>query len=543
MKKVTAATLRSAGCYFGVALCVCHAAQLQITLHVKDYATMPITGNLDGRGQTDGLLSRVNFLREEPGGGRGRFFVNDLNGPLYILNKSTKQFITYLDFNGRDGHPGIFHKFTYEAGYGNGFINFIFDPDYAHNGKFYTIHLEAPATPGSALPDNTSFAGFKTSGYTVTPAIPTPGPIQRESVLIEWTDTNPSNNSFEGTAREILRVQMNTRTHPMADFIFNPTARPGDADWRVMYVSCGDGGSGEAITPIRSNPQRLDTLVGKILRIIPDVKEHKDTSTLSDNGQYRIPNDNPFVSKVVSGAAARKEIWALGLRNPSRLTWDVDPANPSNNHLIASVIGLHTWETVVIIRKGANYGYSRREGNQTLDEQNRLGPLPEDDRVPVQIGETPEARMTVPTYPVVEYTHAQGGGDAIGSGYVYRGRAIPALRGKYLFGDISTGNLWYVDYKEMLASEGTHPPAMAAMHTIRVLWDTPKGSKELYSSMAPITESAYHARGGEAKGLPGLATVSGGRSDIHLCVDADGELYILSKSDGAIRAVVGATRK
>jgi hypothetical protein len=84
---------------------------------------------------------------------------------------------------------------------------------------------------------------------------------------------------------------------------------------------------------------------------------------------------------------------------------------------------------------------------------------------------------------------------------------------------------------------------MAAMHTIRVLWDTPKGSKELYSSMAPITESAYHARGGEAKGLPGLATVSGGRSDIHLCVDADGELYILSKSDGAIRAVVGATRK
>ena len=90
-----------------------------------------------------------------------------------------------------------------------------------------------------------------------------------------------------------------------------------------MYISTGDGGSGEQKTNIRSNPQRLDTLVGKILRIIPDLKEQIDSSTVSENGRYRIPKDNPFASKP----GARKEIWAYGLRNPHRLTWDVDPAD------------------------------------------------------------------------------------------------------------------------------------------------------------------------------------------------------------------------
>jgi hypothetical protein len=515
----------------------------QITLEVKDYITMPITGVLDGKGTTNSLLARINFLREEPGGGKGRLFINDLNGPLYILNKASRSLTTYLDFNGREGHTGIFHKFSYETGYGAGLINFLFDPDYAQNGKFYTIHLEDPSLPVSALPDNATFPGFKTTGYTATDAIRTPGEIQREAVLIEWTDTNPSNSTFEGTAREIMRVQLNTRIHPMGDFIFNPTARAGDADWRVLYIACGDGGAGEQKTAIRSNPQRLDTMVGKILRIIPGTEDRKDSSTLSENGRYRIPNDNPFVVRFSSSTTVRKEIWAYGLRNPSRLSWDVDPSSPRNNNLIATVVGLHTWETVVIIHKGANYGYSLREGNQTLDEENKLGPLPEDDRIPVRINETTTDGMTIPTYPVVEYAHVKGGGDAAGSGYVYRGKAIPALRGKYLFGDISTGNLWYVDYKEMLAADNSHPPKMAALHEIKVLWNKSSGANELYSSMAPITESVYHARGGAAAGLPGSASVSGGRSDVHFAVDADGELYILSKSDGVVRAVVGATSK
>ena len=188
----------------------------------------------------------------------------------------------------------------------------------------------------------------------------------------------------------------------MGDLIFNPTARRGDPDWRVMYIAVGDGGNGEQTSNVRSNPQRLDTLVGKILRIIPDLKEHASSSTVSENGRYRIPNDNPFASKP----GARKEIWANGLRNPHRLTWDVDPSDKAKNHLIALVIGLQTWETVDIIHKGANYGYSLREGAQQLNPDNSLSSVPEKDIIPVQIDATKTDGTVRPTYPVISYGHS-----------------------------------------------------------------------------------------------------------------------------------------
>ena len=107
-------------------------------------STIVLTPSTDKTGATEGLLARVNSLREEPGGAN-RFFVNDLNGPLYILDKSTKAFTTYLDFNGREGHTGLFHKFAYETGYANGLVSVQFDPDYRKNGRFYTVHIEDPA--------------------------------------------------------------------------------------------------------------------------------------------------------------------------------------------------------------------------------------------------------------------------------------------------------------------------------------------------------------------------------------------------------------
>lgn len=517
----------------------------EITLDIRDYATMPMTGKVDGKGQIMGLLARVNFMREEPGGAKKRVFVNDLNGPLYILDKQTAKFSTYLNFNGRDGQPGLFHRLPTESGFGNGFISFAFDPDYARNGKFYTIHLEDPEVPASAMPDNTNFPGLRLDRpvpYELTPAIQTPGPTVREAVLIEWTDTDTSNATFEGSARELLRLRLNTQIHPMGDLMFNPTAHPGDPDWRVLYIACGDGGSGESKNPeMRSNPQRLDTLVGKILRIVPDLGERKTSSVVSQNGRYRIPNDNPFVAK--SGAGVRGEIWAYGLRNPARLTWDFDPRNPRDNRLIANVIGLNTWETVVMIHKGANYGYSLREGNQKLETTNRTSDLPEDDRIPVRLNATETDGMVTPTYPVIQYAHVKGGGDAVSSGYVYRGKAIPALRGKYIFGDISTGNVWYAEYKEMLAADAGKSKTPVEMHPMRLRWTRPGGSSsEVYGAMAPITELIYHARGGTAPGLPGFGKVNqAGRSDIHFWADSNGEIYIITKSDGMIRKVVGAT--
>src|SRR4029077_7992882 len=139
------------------------------------------------------------------------------------------------------------------------------------NGRVYTVHIEGPALPGSNLPNNSSVPALNVSGYTTTPAIRTPGPLQNEGVLIEWTDSNPSNSTFEGTARGLMRIQLNTRMHPMGPMIFHPAVRPGEPQWRGFYLECGDGGSGESNnTAMRSNPQRLDNLEGKILRIIPD---------------------------------------------------------------------------------------------------------------------------------------------------------------------------------------------------------------------------------------------------------------------------------
>jgi hypothetical protein len=533
--------IRAACAVLGV-LGVCAQATAQPSLFVRDYVATPMTGLPDGKANNEQLLSRINTLREEAGGAR-RLFLSDLNGPLYIFDKGARRFTTYLDFNGNEGKTGIFHKLTIVNGYGNGLNGFYLDPDYTRNGKFYTVHIEDPTLPGSNLPDNSHVPGLRVVGYTTTPAIRTPGPVQNEGVLIEWTDTNPSNATFEGTARELMRIQLNTRAHPMGDLIFNPAARRGDPEWRVLYLECGDGGSGESRDQsMRSNPQRLDNLEGKILRIIPDLNEHTSASSVSENGRYRIPNDNPFVSTP----GARKEIWAYGFRNPHRLNWAIDPDNASNNRLIANSVGLHTWETVNIVHKGGNYGYSQREGNELLKLDNSTAPLPQDDRIPMRVGEEAGGTPVSPIYPVIQYGHDAKGGDAIGSGFVYNGKAIPSLRGKYLFTDITTGRVWYADYKEMLAADDGKPETMAAVHEVKLLWDDPNDSpdagRKVYDSMFPIAEAGYHARGGKDPHLPGRATVTkGGRADARLSIDAEGELYLYTKSDGMIRAVVEAT--
>jgi mono/diheme cytochrome c family protein len=490
------------------------------TLELADYIQMPITGDPGGE-NTRGLLARVNFLREEPGG--RRFFVNDLNGPLYILDKQSKQFTTYLDFNGLAGRPGLFQKLTFERNFATGLINFIFDPDYSRNGVFYTIHMEDPTVEATAEPKSGVVPGLDLSGYRTTPASVTPiapgARITREAVMIEWTDRNIANSTFEGTARELLRMQLASPIHPLGEMTFNPTARRGDPDWRVMYVGVGDSGSGEQRDIRRMNPQRLDNWNGKILRIVPDLREHTATSTVSDNGRYRIPNDNPFVA--VEGA--RPEIWASGLRNPHRLIWDVDPAQP---RLLAFNIGLTGWETVVIVKKGANYGYSLREGPQAMTMQGMV-PVPADDAIPVQITDTVTRGTVKPTYPVIAYPHTSSGGDAIAGGFIYRGTRIPALKGKLLFGDITTGRIWYAEMADVLRADDSDPTTLAPIH-------------ELDTGLRRLVEETFRARGAQGDALPGAAAVSGrGRVDVRFAEDSAGELYLLTKSDGMIRQVVG----
>jgi glucose/arabinose dehydrogenase len=495
----------------------------QQTLEVAEYAELPVTGDNKSTNLISGQLARGSILRDEPGG--QRFFVNDLNGPLYILNKQTKQVTTYLNFDGTADHAGLFPKFTAAQGFAAGLMNFVFDPDYARNGIFYTLHMENPNTPAeSAMPKPGVVPGLNLAGYTTTPAMPTPilpnATALREMVIVEWTDRQIGNTTFEGTAREVFRMQLPGLFHPLNEIIFNPAARPGDPDWRVMYLGIGDSGTGERPGPMRLHAQRLDTLHGKILRIIPMLSEHASTSTVSANGRYRIPNDNPFVA--VEGA--RKEIWALGLRNPHRMTWYVDPARPREAVLLAFNIGLVSWETVMIVRKGANYGYPLREGTQSMSATNGMGPVPQDDMIPVQLSDTVTRGTVKPTYAVAAYPHtAAAGGDAIANGFVYRGKRIPALRGSLVFGDITTGRIWYAQMSEVLAADDGNPLTLAPLH-------------ELTTRLRALSEETFRKRGGQGDTLPGFGAVAGrGRVDIRLAEDNDGELYVLTKGDGMIR--------
>lgn len=497
------------------------------TLELANYIELPITANMSTPAdRVTGVLARGSILLDEPGGKRS--FVNDLNGPLYILNKQTKQLTSYLNFDGTGDRAGLFPKFAAAMGYASGLMNFVFDPDYARNGIFYTLHMENPARPDeSVVPKTGAVPGLNLAGYKTTPALAKPvtagdAPLARELVIVEWKDRNIKNSTFEGTAREVFRLYVSGLYHPLNEITFNPAARPGDPEWRVMYLGIGDAGTGERPGPMRLYAQRLDTFQGKVLRIIPTLGEHASSSTVSENGQYRIPNDNPFVS--IPGA--RKEIWAYGMRNPHRLTWYVDPARPKDPVLFAFNIGLVSWETVLIVKKGANYGYPLREGTLSMSTTNEMGPLPADDMIPIQISDTITRGTVKPTYAVIAYPHAPSGGDAIANGFAYRGKKIPALKGTMVFGDITTGRIWYAHMKEVLAADDGNPLTVAPLH-------------ELSTQLRALSEETYRRRGGKNPILPGRSAVAGaGRIDLRLAEDSDGELYVLTKGDGMIRKFV-----
>ena len=148
-----------------------------------------------------------------------------------------------------------------------------------------------------------------------------------------------------------------------------------------------------------------------------------------------------------------------------------------------------------------------------------------------------------PLYPVALYSHLDG--TAIGSGYVYNGTSVPALRGKFVYNDITTGRIWYSDYKEMLAADDGNPQTMAKMYEVKLLWDDPADTagKQVYDTMMPIVRATFLRRGSKSENMNGRSKVSGTqRADVRLTVDQAGEMYVYSKSDGMIRRIVGAAQ-
>jgi hypothetical protein len=195
---------RSSKLHFGIALLICfltgtsivsaqYPSQSQVSkdgtaVLLEDYANLPPLspthgGKAPGPIDVKGQFGRVNSLRSEPADAplaASRFFVDDQSNTLYILDKATKQFAPYLNF------ADVFPKFVSDTGNTAGVVSFVFDPGYAKNGRFYTVHVEKPDMEGSANPTNAKSSTLNLEGYATTPVVnPPAGPVHFESVLIE----------------------------------------------------------------------------------------------------------------------------------------------------------------------------------------------------------------------------------------------------------------------------------------------------------------------------------------------------------------------
>jgi len=380
-------------------------------------------------------------------------FVVDLRGKLYRLQNNSAT--VYMDMT------KLRPKFISEPGLATGFGSFAFHPDFVKNGILYTTHTES--------------AGSGKADFAYEDSIK----VTLQWVLTEWKTNDPTASTFMGTGRELMRINMVTGIHGVQEIAFNPLARKGEADYGLLYIGVGDGGAVE--NGHQSLAHSKEKVWGSILRIDPAGKN-------SANGQYGIPSGNPFSHDP--DPHALKEIYAYGFRNPHRFSWSKD------GKMISCNIGQANIESLYFVEPGHDYGWPMREGSFVLNPYGDLTKV-----YPAM----PNDSVYGISYPVAEYDHDEG--KAISGGFEYSG-TLAALKGRYLFGDIPTGRLFYVDMNEL--KEGKQ----ATIHE----WDLSVDGK-------PATLKAL---------------CGNDRIDLHFGKDAKGELYVLTKADGKIYKLASA---
>jgi hypothetical protein len=459
---------------------------------VSDVARLPDTRGLRAASEdiAPAAWARVSFVRELPD---GRRFANDSRGRLYVLEGGTLPKV-YLDL------AAVFPLGFYRS-LQSGFIAFTFHPEFDRNGLLYTVHGEKgegnPATPHFIPP------GFGLADVTY------------QTVFTEWRATDPRAQEFEGGRRELLRVAhvVNNYFHPLGSVEFNTTAKPGSLDYGLLYIGGTDFGFSNGGGPNATNPrqtQRLDTLVSVMLRIDP--RSASDSKGTKGVGDYTIPAINKYAAD--GDPKTLGEIYAYGFRNAHRLSWD-----PADGTMFAVDIGNSQIEEVNIIREGGNYGWFRREGtfengvHVTGGTMSVVFPLPDD----ILDGKTKDGF----TYPVAMYDHGEG--LSVTGGFVYTGR-IPALRGKFLFGDIMRGRVFAADVSALKKADDGIPRTVAPIEEVQLF------VRESNGSTRDITfkELAERTMGGAA--LP--------RADFHMGVARTGEIFVSSRQDGMIRMLV-----
>lgn len=324
-------------------------------------------------------FERPIWMEEAPDDS-GRFFIVGQLGQVVIVKpgtdgSQTKEFLSIVDRK-----PLVENE--------EGLLGLTFHPQFKSNPRCYVFYSQQD--PKRSI----------VSEIKVSASDPDRADLASERVLLEW--------------------QRPYWNHDGGEIAFGPDG--------YLYIAVGDGGLGG---DPHNNGQSSASLLGKMLRI--DVNSRSTLGEGNDRRQlpYGIPQDNPFVGES-DKYRIRKEIFALGLRNAWRFSFDRETGD-----LWAGDVGQDDWEEVDLVVKGGNYGWSVREGFH------HFKPGPDGARY---------------VEPVLEYAHtpalaAKGQfpdhatGLSITGGYVYRGRKYPALRGVYVYADYAVGTIWGFRYQ------------------------------------------------------------------------------------------------
>ncbi|CAA7043289.1 unnamed protein product [Microthlaspi erraticum] len=301
-----------------------------------------------------------------------------------------------------------------------GMMGMAFHPKFASNGRFFaSFNCDKSKWPGC-----TGRCACN-SDVNCDPSKLTPDsgsqPCQFQTVIAEYTtngtssDPSKAKNAKPTEVRRIFTMGLPFTSHHAGQILFGPDG--------YLYFMMGDGGGGADPYNFSQNKK---SLLGKIMRLdVDNIPSASEISKMGLWGNYSIPKDNPFREDK----ELEPEIWAVGLRNPWRCSFD--SSRPS--YFMCADVGQDAYEEVDLITKGGNYGWRVYEGPELFHPESSPG------------GNT-SAKSINTIFPVMGYNHSEvdssGKSASVTGGYFYRSETDPCIAGMYLYADLYGNGVW-----------------------------------------------------------------------------------------------------